>query len=446
MDILTLISFLNPFLENKTLKQLPKIILSILTARSRITMLGLSRWSNNISYQTINRFFNTSIIDWDKINWALIKKHLIDNGVWLLIADEVVVSKSGKKTYGLGYYFSSLQNQVIKSIAFLNVSLVSVESEKAYSILTKQIIKSDNEGCSKEKSSNNKKSKKAEKKSKTRGRPKGSKNKNKADVELSSYLLFVQNAILGVLSLIGNNLKIVYFVFDGEFGHNSAVEMVKKTGLQFISKLRRDSALFFPYNGKYSGKGAPKKYDGQLDYNNISDKDYLKETSEDGDIETKIYQMNMLHKNFANMLNIVIIKKRNVKIYKESRVVLFSTDLSLSYDKIVKYYSLRFQIEFIFRDAKQYWGLEDFMNIKKIAVYNWSNFSTFMVNFVAVLKKEKFKNSEMSTLDIKAYYHGIYYVDRVLKLLPKKLDNILIKTLYEKISTIGAIYKYGEAV
>jgi len=69
-----------------------------------------------------------------------------------------------------------------------------------------------------------------------------------------------------------------------------------------------------------------------------------------------------------------------------------------------------------------------------------------MVNFVAILKKEKFKNSEMSSLDLKAHYHGIYYVDTVLKLLPKKPDNILIKTLYEKISTIGAIYKYKEAV
>jgi len=445
MEILTLISFLKPFLENKILKQLPEIILSILTSRGRITMLGLSRWSNNISYQTINRFFSSSI-DWDKINWALIKKFLKNDGVWLLVADEVIVSKSGKKTYGLGYYFSSLQNQVIKSIAFLNLSLVSVESEKAYSILTKQIIKSNSDGCSKDKSPSNKKSKENKKKSKKRGRPKGSKNKNRADIKLSLYLIFVQNGILRVLSLIGNNLKIAYFVFDGEFGHNSAVEMVKQTGLQFISKLRRDSALFFPHNGEYSGKGAPKKYDGQLDYDDISDKDYLKKITQDGDIETKIYQMNMLHKNFANMLNIVIIKKRDIKTEKEARVVLFSTDLSLSYDKIVKYYSLRFQIEFIFRDAKQYYGLEDFMNIKKIAVYNWANFSTFMVNFVAILKKEKFKNTKMSSLDVKAHYHGIYYVDLVLKLLPKKLNTILIKTIYGEIASVGAIYKYEGAV
>jgi len=33
---------------------------------------------------------------------------------------------------------------------------------------------------------------------------------------------------------------------------------------------------------------------------------------------------------------------------------------------VIKSYSLCFQIEFNFRDAKQYWGLEDFMNVEKL--------------------------------------------------------------------------------
>ena len=53
---------------------------------------------------------------------------------------------------------------------------------------------------------------------------------------------------------------------------------------------------------------------------------------------------------------------------------------NLRYDKIIKFYSLRFQIEFNFRDAKQYWGLEDFMNVKETAVTNAANLSFFMVN------------------------------------------------------------------
>jgi putative transposase len=53
----------------------------------------------------------------------------------------------------------------------------------------------------------------------------------------------------------------------------------------------------------------------------------------------------------------------------------------LSYEKVIDYYKLRFQIEFNFRDAKQFWGLEDFMWVQKeIAVTNAANLSFFMVN------------------------------------------------------------------
>ena len=42
-------------------------------------------------------------------------------------------------------------------------------------------------------------------------------------------------------------------------------------------------------------------------------------------------------------------------------------------------YRLRFQIEFNFRDAKQYWGLDDFMNTSPTAVTNAANLALFMV-------------------------------------------------------------------
>ncbi|MCI5139590.1 MAG: hypothetical protein D3922_14540 [Candidatus Electrothrix sp. AR1] len=66
--------------------------------------------------------------------------------------------------------------------------------------------------------------------------------------------------------------------------------------------------------------------------------------------------MTMRHKKFANQLNVVIIVKNNLKTVKSTYVVLFSSDLELAHNKLVKYYRLRFQIEFNFRDGKQYWG------------------------------------------------------------------------------------------
>ena len=69
-------------------------------------------------------------------------------------------------------------------------------------------------------------------------------------------------------------------------------------------------------------------------------------------------------------MNVVIIVKTNLKNLATSHIILFSSDLDLAFDKLIDYYSLRFQIEFNFRDAKQFWGLEDFMNVTQNGVVN----------------------------------------------------------------------------
>ena len=47
------------------------------------------------------------------------------------------------------------------------------------------------------------------------------------------------------------------------------------------------------------------------------------------------------------------------KVGKTGFVLLFSTDVDLDAKQIIKSYKARFQIEFIFRDAKQFTGLCD---------------------------------------------------------------------------------------
>ncbi len=406
--------------------------------KGRITMLGLSRWSEKGgSYRTITRFFY-STINWEIINWLFIKTHLIKKGsVYLLGGDEVVVSKSGKHSYGVDWFFSSIQNQVIKSLAFLHLSLIDVEKRKAYSLMTKQIIKESKEGCVKDKRS--KKKKKNKKKKGKVGRPKGSANKDKKEIELSPYLQFVQVSIKEALKRIDKHIDIVYFVFDGAFGNNYATQMVKQCGLDIISKIQKNSALIFPYEGEYRGRGAPPKYGDDIDYDNLP-KEYLKSdvTDEDTHTQTKIYQMEMLHRKFADRLNVVIIQKINLTTGKVAHVNLFSSSLTLGYEKIIDYYSLRFQIEFVFRDAKQYWGMEDFMNIKQTPIYNWANLSTFMVNLAHGLRNNP-AMKKMSVLDLKAHYHGLKYVKEVFKLLPDLVDDYLIEKVSAKIANLGAI-------
>lgn len=248
----------------------------------------------------------------------------------------------------------------------------------------------------------------------------------------------MQAIIISLLQMVGTTIPIRYFVYDGAFGHNDALQMVRQCGLYLISKLRYDSALWFPYEGPYSGHGPHKKYGDKLNYNDIPDEYQVQQEVDDG-IQTTIYQMKLWHKEFADMLNIVVIVKYNMKTGRSSHVVLFCNDLNLNFEKIILYYRLRFQIEFNFRDAKQHWGLEDFMNINELPVYNGANLSMFMVNFSQVLLQNQ-SIGLLSINDLKTWFRGRKYVQKVLKLFPEKADPVFIKQLKNELSALGRIH------
>jgi len=74
---------------------------------------------------------------------------------------------------------------------------------------------------------------------------------------------------------------------------------------------------------------------------------FCSHVKKDNFIGISLYQVNVWHKLFADMLNdVVIIVKTNLKTGQIAHVILFSSDLKLAYDKLVEYYQLRFQIEF----------------------------------------------------------------------------------------------------
>jgi hypothetical protein len=95
------------------------------------------------------------------------------NDVYLLAGDEVVISKAGKKTYGLDRFFSSLISKPISGLSFFTLSLVSVQKRHSFPIQIEQVIKSDVEKSIVSPSPEIKPQEK-----RGRGRPKGSKNKN----------------------------------------------------------------------------------------------------------------------------------------------------------------------------------------------------------------------------------------------------------------------------
>ncbi len=105
----------------------------------RVTGLGISRWTTGGgSYRTIQRFLQSSI-PWASLNWQLCRLCLTQESVILIADDITTVTKSGKCTYGLGRFFSSIYSRSVPSIAFQQLSLVGVTMRKAWPVLMKQV-------------------------------------------------------------------------------------------------------------------------------------------------------------------------------------------------------------------------------------------------------------------------------------------------------------------
>ena len=143
----------------------------------------------------------------------------------------------------------------------------------------------------------------------------------------------------------------------------------------------------------------------------------------------------------TSSLNVVIIAKTNLRTQARAHVVLFSSDLALAYAPLVDYYRLRFQIEFNFRDAKQYWGLEDFMNITPTGVTNAANLSLFMVNVAYCLRADGHtRDPDYSVLDLKADYRGYKYVEETIQMLPEKPEPVLLAKILNQVAGLGCIH------
>ncbi len=438
-DILALLQSIAPLISKTTLRQLSRIILGMLMMTGRVTMLGISRWTDKGgSYRTIQRLYHTAI-PWAGVLWSFFQKWLWDpKDEYILAGDEVVCGKAGKETYGLDRFFSSIQQRPIAGLAFFAFSLIDVREEKSYPVQIDQVVRSDAEKAASKAKKQAKKKEPGEKRQ--RGRPKGSRNKKSAEVVLNAELQRIQVALKAFLQQIGKVLALKYLVMDGHFGNYPSAWMVTQSGLQLISKLRQDAALYFSYTGPYPGSGPHSKYGDKVIVRKMDPK-YLKESTTEKNIRTDIYQAELLNKEFALPLNVVIMLKTNLDTQLQAHVILFSTDLELCYAKLIHFYSLRFQIEFNFRDAKQYWGLEDFMNIEKTAVTNAANLAFFLVNLSQVLlRRFQRNNPDFSILDLKAHYHGYRYAVETIKMLPEKPDAVLLADIFEQIARLGAIH------
>src|SRR5256884_1453444 len=208
MNIVALFRCLQPHVTATTVRQLSRIALALLVMPGRITMLGMSRWAGKGgSYRTVQRWFST-VIPWAMLFWVFFRQQVYcPDEVYLVAGDEVIVTKAGKKTYGLDRFFSSLYGKPVPGLAFFTLSLVSVQKRRSFPMRIEQVVRSDAEkAASKAKAAV--KPPKGAQAARRRGRPKGSKNNPQPAATLTPELARITAMLSALLQLIATLLSV----------------------------------------------------------------------------------------------------------------------------------------------------------------------------------------------------------------------------------------------
>jgi len=439
--ITELLSVLNGQFSTTNLQHFAIIIESILGLSNSVTTLSVSRFSS-LSYRTVQRFYALKEVKWQVVNILLFKLVYQKDRQYLLAADETVKAKAGKRTYGIGLFYSSLAKSVIKSVSFLVISIIDVESETSYVLGSQQLIgtlkRKDKEEVSSPKEASSKKPK---------GRPKGAKNKPKTEPQSGSYQILkcLLCLITSSLKSLLPDLKCLHLVLDGFYGHEDYLLLALEYQLQIISKFKTNAHLILPFDGKQKSKGRPQVKGEKVDSDSKFAKFFVKEIDDkDSNVKTKVYQFQAYTpKIIGKLLNVVVMIHTHQITKKKSRTILFTNDMELNATTIIKFYSLRFQIEFDFRDAKQYFGLADFKNYKQTQVTNATNLA-FSMTVISKLILEKYKQKlncpNMGLIDLKAVFRTQKYAQILLNNNSFDPDEFLNSPLFLNIARLEAIH------
>jgi len=299
---------------NKSRKDfIVNVLWHILSIKGRINFLQLGRFSP-FCEQTFRNHFEKAF-DFFSFNMQLINQSLYLERV--IAFDPSFIPKSGKSTYGRGRFWSGVAGSAKWGLDIGGFAVVDIVNNTAFHLNAWQTPSAEE--------------------------------LVEKGLNLLTYYASLVTANAARFKEFSN-----YIVADAYFSKRPFVEAVKAGGLEFISRLRADSVLRYKFEGVPTGKkGAPKKFDGLVDVNNFNPNRFSLDLSNE---EITIYSIVVYSQAFKMDIKLAI-----AIFYKDgtetARNLYFSTDLKLAGEKIVSYYQARFQIEFLYRDAKQFTGL-----------------------------------------------------------------------------------------
>jgi len=366
----------------------------------RVNFSNLSRYSD-YSEKTYSRNFRRSF-DFTQFNSLAIKQVYDPCGEYILAGDASFIPKSGKHTYGLGKFWNGVQSRNMKGLELSNLAMIDLNGKTAYSLSVDQV-------------------------------PPSAQDETAIDFFLSQLKSLKQRQLPIPLP---DKLAV-----DGAYAKVRFVDGAVNLGFTVISKLRKDANLRYLYKTPKDGKhkpGRPRQYAGKIHWKSpdFSKLPFAHRINEQLCLYSAVVYSVALKRNIK-----LVYIEHTAKSGKRSYLLLFSTDITMSAEAIYRYYTARFQIEFIFRDAKQFTGLTHCQARGKASLHFHFNMSLALLN-LARIQHRLVNNNRQENFSMASYRRQCAN-KMILQLVFSKLDidpNLpKIQQMYQKLINYGAI-------
>jgi hypothetical protein len=322
MTIVTDILQQRPAVRQPQRKFLTVLFATILALRGRVTFRNLSRYCA-YSERTLARQFRASF-DWPDCHERVLTASLDPRSELLSAQEASFIPKSGKQTFGLGHFFKGCANRAERGLELSTLAVVEVTRRCAFTLAVAQT-------------------------------PPGAGEAPSQQEEDETRIDFYKQQLRNQRQRLPPSVK--YHCVDGYFAQKKYIDQVVALKLHPITKLRSDANCRFLYTGPHPQRRGPRrKYDGQVNFQDLRRFENL--GALEAQAHVQLYTTLVWHVCLKRTLRVVVLVNRKDP-HKPRAIVLASTDLELDGRKLVEYYVARFQIEFLFRDSKQFTGLAD---------------------------------------------------------------------------------------
>ena len=281
----------------------------------KVNFTNLSRYSE-FSERTYRRHFDEPYA-FMALNRETIALAIAPTDFQVSAIDASFVEKSGKATYGLDYFHNGKAGRSERGLEISMIAVVDVDTGLGYTLSVQQtpVIEKASE-------------------------------RTRVDAYLEHLCATVEALPATVQHLVG----------DGFYSKRKWVDGLVGLGLDAIGKLRHDANLKYLYDGSQKQKGARRKYDGKVNLAELSR--WRAHGKVDPERDIYLYSATVWSVSLKRKIQVVyLINCKHPE--RPCSALLFSTDLTLDPVQIYRAYKARFQVEFIFRDAKQFTGLTD---------------------------------------------------------------------------------------